>query len=76
MRCRVLGRLVKKDQQNLEDLTTNRDILVSPQSRKTDSNFDVKIAHQPGQPDESHTEIFSSPENVGKDAPDARRSLN
>jgi hypothetical protein len=28
----------------------------------------VKIAHQPGQPDEPHTEIFSSPENVGKDA--------
>jgi hypothetical protein len=30
----------------------------------------VKIAHQPVQPDEPHTEIFSSPENVGKDAPE------
>jgi hypothetical protein len=28
----------------------------------------VKIVHQPGQPDDTHTEIFSSPENVGKDA--------
>ncbi|EFX75932.1 hypothetical protein DAPPUDRAFT_322846 [Daphnia pulex] len=66
----VLGRLVEKDQQHLEDLTTNRDTLVSPQSRKTDSKLDVKIAHQRGQPDEPHTEMFSSPENVGKDAPE------
>jgi hypothetical protein len=44
--------------------------MASPQSRKTDSKLDVKIAHQPGQPDEPHTEIFSSPENVGKDAPE------
>jgi hypothetical protein len=29
----------------------------------------VKIAHQPGQPDEPHTEIISSFKNVGKDAP-------
>jgi hypothetical protein len=44
--------------------------MASPQSRKTDSKLDVKIAYQPGQPDEPHTEIFSSPENVGTDAPE------
>jgi hypothetical protein len=38
--------------------------------QKNGLKVDVKIAHQPGQPDEPHTEIFSSPENVGKDAPE------
>ncbi|XP_046639802.1 dosage compensation regulator-like [Daphnia pulicaria] len=52
----VLGRLAEKDQQNPE--------------RKTDpARLDLKIAHQPGQPDEPHPEIFPSVENVGKDAP-------
>lgn len=67
----VLGRSAEKDRQNPEDLATNRDTpLVLPQSRKTDSKLDVKIAHQPGQPDEPNTEFFSSPMNVGKDAPE------
>ncbi|EFX63752.1 hypothetical protein DAPPUDRAFT_118873 [Daphnia pulex] len=66
----VLGRSAEKDQQNPEDLAINRDTsLVSPQSRKTDPRLDVKIAHQPGQPDEPHPEIFPSVDNVGKDAP-------
>ncbi len=77
LRCRVLGRPVEKDQQNPEDLAINRDTpLVSPQSRKTDSNkLDVKIAHQPGQPDEPHTEIFSSPENVGRHTSEASSDI-
>ncbi len=73
LRCRVLGRSVEKDQQNLEDLTTNEDRSRHTgftSSRKTDSKLDVKIAHQPGQPDEPHTETFPCPENVGKDASD------
>jgi hypothetical protein len=36
--------------------------------QKNGFKIDVKIAHQPGQPDEPHTENFPCPENVGKDA--------
>ena len=62
-----IGRKGPTESGRLDD--QSRHILVSPQSRKTDSKLDVKIAHQPGQPDEPHPEIFPSVENVGKDAP-------
>jgi hypothetical protein len=38
--------------------------------QKNGLKIDVKIAHQPGQPDEPHTENFPCPENMGKDASD------